>query len=908
MKSGAERDRLEKQRLGQENWSLWGPYLAERAWGTVREDYSPHGDAWEAFSHDQARSRAYRWNEDGLGGICDSGQHLCFALALWNGRDPILKERAFGLTGNQGNHGEDVKEYYFYLDATPSHSYLRYLYKYPQAAYPYDRLVEENLRRGHHEPAFNLSDTNVFRDNRYFDVEVTYAKTQPTEIYILIQASNRGKDEAPLHLLPSLWFRNTWSWDEKTIKPELSKVAHPEGMAWAVKAVHPSLGSYYLYGRQAAEELYTENQSNSERLWSVPNNALYVKDAFHRRVIDDDREAVNPGRKGTKFAAWYSLMLPGGKSASIELILSNQPPTRPFDQNTLIFSRRLGEADDFYRELLEEADDEDRRILRQAFAGMIWTKQFYHYEVERWIKGDRIPPPDERQHGRNSGWRHFSASHVLSMPDTWEYPWFAAWDLAFQCAVLALIDVDFAKSQIELLLKEYYLHPNGQIPAYEWAFGDVNPPVHALGALKVFRAERVQRGTADLDFLRRVFNKLLLNYSWWLNRKDADGYNIFEGGFMGLDNISVYDRSKPLPAGFRLKQADSTGWMAMFSLNMTMMALELAIEDAAYEDIAIQTFEQFLAIANTLRGHSEHGISLWDSEAGFLKDLVLCPDGRYQRVNIYSFVGLIPLFATEIVDHRLLANVPRFVEVLRKHGGGLFRGNEICACPVHTNERGEHILSLVDEKMLVRILARVFSEQEFLSPYGVRSISRIHAELRDVGNLEGIGETTIDYVPGESTSGIFGNNSNWRGPIWLPTNYLLIQAIDKFYRFLGDAFRITVPCQVNCEMNLKEIAQLLTARLISIYRRDADGLIPAYPAESPFQSDPYWKDLILFHEYFHGDTGLGLGAAHQTGWTGLLANLVLRRYRRGIPGYWRRRTEDAVQGKESRVSGTSDWT
>ncbi len=894
----AERHRLEQQRLGEADWQLWGPYLAERAWGTVREDYSPGGNAWEDFDHDQARSRAYRWNEDGLGGICDSGQRLCFALALWNGRDPILKERAFGLTGHQGNHGEDVKEYYFYLDATPSHSYLRYLYKYPQVAYPYNRLVEENQRRSRHEPPFTLWETGVFEGNRYFDIEVSYAKASPTEIHIRIQASNRSSEAATLHLLPALWFRNTWSWGEPSgDKEDLRLAIVPEGMAWVVEAVHSSLGSYYLYGCQAAELLFTENQSNSERLWGRPNATPYVKDAFHRRVIAGDLNAVNPDHHGTKFAAWYPRLLAGGETIVIDLILSTQTSAQPFAQSPEVFSRCREEADHFYRDPLNTVDAEDERILRQVCAGMIWSKQFYHYDVDRWLKGDQLPQSTERQRGRNSEWPHFSAAQVLSMPDTWEYPWFASWDMAFQCAVLALIDVDFAKSQIELLLKEYYLHPSGQIPAYEWALGDANPPVHALGALKVFRAERVQRGIADIDFLRRVFNKLLLNYSWWLNRKDTDGCNLFEGGFMGLDNISVYDRSKPLPAGFRLKQADSTGWMAMFSLNMTIMALELSVEDPSYEDIAIQTFEQFLAIANTVRGHSKHSVSLWDPDDGFLKDLVLRPDGHYQRVNVYSFVGLIPLFATEIIDRRLLVNVPRFADVLRKHAGGLFRGNAICACPVHTNERGENILSLVDEQMLVRILTRVLDEKEFLSPYGVRSLSRIHAELRDIGYLEGIGDATIEYVPGESTSSIFGGNSNWRGPIWMPTNYLLIQAIEKFHRFLGNGFKMAIPCQGNQEMNLQEIAKLLTERLIAIYRRDANGLLPAFPSNSPFQKDPYWQDLILFHEYFHGDSGIGLGAAHQTGWTGLLANLVLRRNRRGIPEYWRDQSDNAVQSK-----------
>jgi hypothetical protein len=561
----------------------------------------------------------------------------------------------------------------------------------------------------------------------------------------------------------------------------------------------------------------------------------------------------------------------------------------PFAESEQTFASRQSDADLFYQELLPEAGEEDQRIMRQALAGMIWNKQYFHYDVERWLEGDRFQPPEDRKSGRNRSWHHLKASDILSMPDTWEYPWFAAWDTAYQCAALSLVDVDFAKEQMELMLKERYLHPNGQIPAYEWSFGDANPPVHAMGILKVFRAERVQRGKGDLNFLQRVFHKLLLNYAWWINQKDSDGDNVFEGGFLGLDNISVFDRSKPLPAGFRLKQADATGWMAMFSLNMTVMALELATEDPDYEDIAIQTYQQFLGIAKTIAGHTGGQVSLWDPEAGFFKDLVVDPEGRSHRIDVYSWVGLIPLFACEIVDKRLLEKVPRFQSILSKHGGGMFQGHTICACPDSTNHRGEHLLALVDHTMLPRILERLLKEEEFLSPHGIRSVSRVHANHRDLGILPGVGEAIIEYVPGESTSGLFGGNSNWRGPVWMPTNYSLVQALEKYYRFLGDEFRVSVPCEGNCEMNLKEIATLIAERLVGLYRRNEQGRIPAFPEESPFQQEPHWQDQYLFYEYFHGDTGRGLGASHQTGWTGLIANLVMRRYRRDIPAFWRER-------------------
>ena len=904
-KLNAERQRLEEQRAGTGNWRLWGPYLAERAWGTVREDYSEQGTAWEYLDHDQARSRAYRWSEDGLGGICDEAQYLCFALALWNEQDPILKERAFGLTGNQGNRGEDVKECYFYRDATPSHSYLRYLYKYPQAAYPYGSLVQENGRRSRQDPPFQLLDTGVFEDSRYWDLEVFYAKASPTEIHCHIFAHNRGPEVAQIHILPTLWFRNTWSWgEEQAQQPAIEAAAIPVGAAWAVSARHPSLGSYHLYGAQPAEPLYTENESNTERLWRQVNGQPYVKDAFHRRVINGEEGAVNPAKTGTKFAAWMRHRVEPGQRIRIDLVLSSESMDAPFARQEAVFSRRQSEANVFYDDLLPEASPEDHQIMRQSLAGMIWCKQFFHYDVTRWLEGDQMPPPEARKHGRNLHWRHVRAADVISMPDAWEYPWFAAWDLAYHCPVLALVDVDFAKDQIELMLSERYLHPNGQIPAYEWAFGDVNPPVHAMGALKVYRAERVQRGAGDVNFLQRVFHKLLLNYAWWINRKDAEGNNLFEGGFLGLDNISVYDRSQPLPPGYSLKQADATGWMAMFALNMTVIALELCVEHPDYEGVAIQCLEQSLAIAEAISGSIETGTpSLWDPDAGFFKDLLVSPDGGTHRIDVYSWVGLIPLFAAEVVHKDLLDHAPRFRDRLHQHRGGLFQGSYVCNCPDWENQRGEHLLSLVDHGMLPQILQRLLDEDEFLSAYGVRSVSRLHATHRDLGNIPGIGEALIDYEPGESTSGMFGGNSNWRGPIWLPTNYSLVQALEKFHRFLGPNFTVPVPCLGGQELNLREIATLLSERLVSLYRRGQDGVVPALRRRSPFQTDPNWQGLYQFYEYFHGDTGEGLGAAHQTGWTGLVANLVMRRYRRDIPEFWRRNQPSPSADASARVSG-----
>lgn len=881
--AGAERQRLNDD----QDWKRWGPYLSERAWGTVREDYSKHGTAWEYFPHDHARSRAYRWSEDGLGGICDREQRLCLALALWNGRDPILKERAFGLTGNEGNHGEDVKEVYFYADATPTHSYLDYRYCYPQTAYPYAELVAENRRRSRSDPAYNLIDSDVFMHNRYWDVRLEYARQSPGLTHLRIRATNRGDQPAELWLLPQLWFRNDWSWgnhDENgddLSRPEIILNQDAAADQWGVIAHHRSLETMYLYGQGDVDLLFTENESNHERLWGSANPSPWVKDAFHRYLVDDERQAVNPARHGSKFAAAYQLTAASRETISIELVLSDSALDKPFADNTMTFKKRRDEANQFYSSLLPDASSEDHAIMRQAFAGMVWSKQFFHYDVERWLQGDQMPPPSGRRQGRNTQWKHFKSADIISMPDCWEYPWFAAWDLAFQTATLAHIDIDFAKTQIELMVNERHLHPNGQMPAYEWAFGDTNPPVHAWGALKVFRAEQLQRGEGDTGYLQRVFHKLLLNFSWWINRKDRSGHNLFEGGFLGLDNISVYDRSRDLPPGYTLKQSDATGWMAMFSANMVVMALEINRENPEYEDIAIQCYQQFLAIASTIAGSDDGGVSLWDYDAGFFKDLLITPQNEAHRIDVYSWVGLIPLFACEVIDQRLLQAAPRFRQLLREHKGGLFRGNYICACPEWENDRGEHLLALVDHSQLPRILKRLLNEDEFFSPYGIRSVSKIHQQYRDLGYIPGLGEAKIEYVPGESNSGLFGGNSNWRGPIWMPTNYALIQALEKYHQFLGDGFTAPVPQLDGRQLNMREIAAMIARRLVGLYRQDENGNIPAMRNDAPFTSSD--KPLYNFYEYFHAETGKGLGSAHQTGWTGLLANLVMRQYQRDIP-------------------------
>lgn len=875
--STIEHERLEAQRLGKEDWRLWGPYLAERAWGTVREDYSADGEAWDYFTHEQSRSRAYRWNEDGLGGICDKEQRLCFALALWNGSDSILKERAFGLSNREGNHGEEVKEAYFYLDATPTHSYLHYRYKYPQSSFPYDQLVQENSRRSQQEQPFQLTDTGAFNDNRYFDIDVIYAKSNPETMLCRITISNHGPQAASLHLLPTLWFRNVWSWGYGEQRPQLIVGDLDKDIAWSIEGYCSGLGSYRLYGCQPAQLLFTENDSNTQTLWGQPNKSPYVKDAFHRFVINGEQQAVNPAKKGSKSAAWHQLTIEAGAAESIDLVLTCDQTTLTRAEFEAIFSRRRQEADEFYRALSPATPSlQDQRIFRQAMAGLIWNKQYYHFDAARWQDGDKFEPPKQRRGIRNHHWRHLKAHDIISMPDCWEYPWFACWDLAYQAIALSVIDIEFAKQQLQLLLNERYIHPNGHLPAYEWDFNDTNPPIHAAAALSVFRIERQHNGRADLNFLQRMLNKLLLNYAWWLNRKDSEYHDLFEGGFLGLDNISVYDRSKPLPAGYRLKQADATGWMAMSALNMTMMALELAAAGRDYEDIAIQCYAQFLAIGKAIAGYGEHGISLWDARDHFFKDLILTPDGEHRRLDVFSWVGIIPLFACEVIDAEMLKQVPRFRAMLYEHRGGMFDGHTICACPENTNAKGEHLLSLVDHTMLPGILRHLLNEQEFLSAYGIRSLSKAHARQRDLGLMPGIGQALIDYVPGESNSFLFGGNSNWRGPVWFPTNYSLIEALEKFHRYLGDNFRVPVPGLAAHDLTLAEINDCLSERLIKLFRRNTDGIIPAYPADSPLQHDPHWQDQLLFHEYFHAETGQGLGAAHQTGWTALVSMLLLR--------------------------------
>ena len=876
-KPDAEPQRIGAQRKGEESWSLWGPYLAERAWGTVREDYSADGNAWLDFTHEQSRARAYRWNEDGFAGICDSNQHLCFSLALWNGCDQILKERLFGLSSHEGNHGEDVKEAYFYLDATPTHSYLHYRYKYPQSCFPYDRLVEENGRRSRDEPAFQLIDTGIFDQSRYFDIDVIYAKHSPETILCRIRVTNRGPEKARLDLLPTLWYRNTWDWGYGLQRPQLIVGDQTESAAWSIEGYSADLGSYRLYGWKSAELLFTENDSNTEVLWGQPNKSPYVKDAFHRYIIHDEKWAINPAKKGSKSAAWHKLLLEPGAEQIVDLVLTNQESTLTQVDFEALMQQRQREADEFYSSLLpNDVSPEDRLIVRQALAGLIWNKQWYQLDLARWQDGDRIAPPAERLGIRNRHWRHLKANDIISMPDCWEYPWFACWDMAYQAVALSVIDIDFAKQQLELLLSERYLHPNGQLPAYEWDFSDTNPPLHAAATLSLFRNEREHTGRTDFDFLQRMLNKLLLNYAWWLNRKDSEHHDLFEGGFMGLDNISVYDRSKPLPPGYSLKQADATGWMAMFALNMTMMALELAAAGRDYEDIAIQCYAQFLAIGKAIAGYGDHGISLWDEEEHFFKDLILTPDGNCRRLDVFSWVGIIPLFACEVVDAKMLERVPRFRKMLYEHRGGMFDGHTICACPEHTNEKGEHLLSLVDHTMLPGILKHLFNEREFLSAYGIRSLSRIHAERRDLGLVPGIGQALIEYVPGESNSFLFGGNSNWRGPVWFPTNYSLIEALEKFHRYLGNNFKVSVPNLAPHELTLDEISFQLGERMINLFRRNADGIIPAYPVDSPLQRDPHWQHQLLFHEYFHAETGQGLGASHQTGWTALVALLLIK--------------------------------
>jgi mannosylglycerate hydrolase MGH1-like protein len=858
------------------HWRRWGPYLAERQWGTVREDYSPDGTAWDSFPHDHARSRAYRWGEDGIGGISDNHGRLCFALALWNGRDPILKERLFGLTGTEGNHGEDVKEYYFYLDSTPTHSYMKFLYKYPQAEFPYAALVEENRRRDRRAPEFELIDTGVFDADRYFDVVVEYAKAAPDDVLIRITATNRGPDEAALELLPTLWYRNTWSWDVPA--PDRPSLCAGEGAGHAViEGDHATLGARWLYCEGAPELLFTDNDTNVQRLYQQPNARAWVKDGINDYVVGGRNDAVNPARVGTKAAARYRARLAAGQRVVTRLRLTNSPiPGGPFGREfDTLFDRRQREADEFYEPIIPaKLSDDGRNVMRQAFAGLLWSKQFYHYDVARWLRGDPTGPPasSERMHGRNHEWRHLYNDDVISMPDKWEYPWYAAWDLAFHTIPLALIDPEFAKAQLILFLREWYMHPNGQIPAYEWALGDVNPPVHAWAALRVYRIERRLRGRGDREFLERIFHKLLLNFTWWVNRKDAGGKNVFQGGFLGLDNIGVFDRSAPLPTGGHIEQSDGTSWMGMYCLNMLAIALELARQDPAYQDVASKFFEHFVYIAHAVHDPGDEGINLWDEQDGFYYD-VLHGNGAGHRLKVRSMVGLIPLFAVETLEPEVVDRLPGFkrrmqwfidnhpdlrrhVEVAEKPGGGARR-----------------LLAVVGRAQLPRVLKFMLDDQEFLSPHGVRAVSRYHKDHPYVLSLDGI-EHRVDYEPAESTSGLFGGNSNWRGPVWFPVNFLLIESLQKFHYFYGDTLKVEFPTGSHTTLDLWQVAAELSRRLTRIFLRDPDGRRPVYGGTEKFQRDPHWRDLVLFYEYFHGDNGAGIGAAHQTGWTGIVAKLL----------------------------------
>jgi len=869
-----EEVRLEECKAREKHWKRWGPYLSERAWGTVREDYSQFGNAWEYFSHDHARSRAYRWNEDGLAGICDRHQYICFALALWNEHDPILKERLFGLTGNEGNHGEDVKEYYFYLDSTPTHSYMKYLYKYPQAAYPYGELVEENRRRGRGQPEYELLDTGVFNDNRYFDVFVEYAKGDVEDILIKITAVNRGPEAARLRLLPTIWFRNTWSWGGNEPRPDLRQASG------AIEVYHPAYSKRWLYCEGSPELLFTENETNTKKLFGVENRCLCVKDGINDYIVHGDKNAVAPQAMGTKAAAHYPVEIPAGGTVTIRLRLTDsdfsRAPKSAFRDFDAVFAQRQREADEYYATIIpQDLSSDARNVMRQGFAGMLWSKQFYHYVVKQWLDGDpgNPPPPAERLHGRNHEWMHLYNADVISMPDKWEYPWYAAWDLAFHCIPLALVDCELAKEQLVLMLREWYMHPNGQIPAYEWAFGDVNPPVHAWAAWRVYKIDKKRSGKGDVAFLERIFHKLLLNFTWWVNRKDAEGMNIFQGGFLGLDNIGVFDRSAPLPTGGYIEQSDGTSWMAMYTLNLLAIAMELASHDPAYEDVASKFWEHFVFIAHAMSHRGQDGMGLWDDMDGFFYDVLKFPDGRKFPMRIRSMVGLIPLFAVETLDSDLLDRLPGFKRRMEWFIENRPDLTENVAC-MRTRGMGERrLLSIASRDQLRRILRYMLDESEFLSPYGIRALSRFHREhpysLKVNGN-----EHRVDYEPAESSTGLFGGNSNWRGPIWFPTNYLLIESLQKFHFYFGDEFKVEFPTNSGNMLTLWEVAGELSRRLTRIFLQDEQGRRAVYTGVEKFQSDAHWSDLIQFHEYFNGDSGAGVGASHQTGWTGLVTKLL----------------------------------
>lgn len=886
----AERQRLAEDKSGQQNWRRWGPYLSERQWGTVREDYSPGGTAWEYLPHDHARSRAYRWGEDGIAGFSDDQQHLCLSLALWNGKDPILKERLFGLTNSEGNHGEDVKELYYYLDATPTNAYLKMLYKYPQAAFPYAQLVEESRQRGAEQTEFELLDTGLFDQDRYFDVFVEYAKAAPEDILMLVTVHNRGPDAAQLTVLPQLWFRNTWSWVTDARKPRLS-ADHGR-----VKIEHGTLSDFRLDCEGTPTLLFCENETNARRHFGQADAKGFFKDAFHDYVIAGDRSAVNPAQTGTKAGALYELTVAAGQSMTLRLRLAKSDAAsagKPWGDFDAVFAQRHGEADEFFAGLQRTIDDADARLVqRQAFAGMIWSKQFFYYDVPLWLQGDptQPPPPSERKHGRNAGWKHLNNADVISMPDKWEYPWFAAWDWAFHCVVLVEIDAEFAKNQLILLMREWYMHPNGQLPAYEWAFGDVNPPVHAWSVFRVFQIDRRQRqethpeDPGDLGFLERVFQKLLMNFTWWVNRKDMHGRNIFQGGFLGLDNIGAFDHSKPLPAGGYIDQADGTGWMAMYCLNLLRIALELAQHNSVYEDIATKFFEHFLSIAGAINGTDEDSLGLWDEPDQFYYNHLNLPDGENVPMKIQSIVGLIPLLAVEVLDPEVMTKLPDFCRRMEWY---LKHRPQLTALISNWKAGGigdRVLLSLLRGHRMQALLKRMLDETQFLSDQGVRSLSKAHEQSPFRYVTEG--QTyEVKYWPGESRSNLFGGNSNWRGPIWMPINFLLIESLQKFHHYYGDAFKVECPTGSGKFINLDEVADELTRRLARLFLKGADGQRPVLKYHSKLATDPHFKDYVLFHEYFHGDSGRGVGASHQTGWSGLIAKLLRPRRKPGVtPG------------------------
>ena len=862
----------EQKRLTGNNWKKWGPYLSERQWGTVREDYSEHGNAWDYFPHDHARSRVYRWGEDGIAGISDEMQRICFAVALWNGKDPILKERLFGLTGNEGNHGEDVKELYYYLDSTPTHSYMKHLYKYPQAEYPYADLVNTNRNRNRFEKEYELLDTGLFNNGKYFDIVTEYAKQNAEDIYIRINIHNRADETAFLALLPTLWFRNLWSFGLLNEKPSITKLND-----FSVQLQHPELGTYYFSYDKPLRTLFTENETNTQRLYDQPNATPFVKDAFHTAVIDQQYDLLQEKKQGTKLAPMYEVNLAAKESTNIYLRLGRELPVEPLsaDKAEEVFSTRIAEADEFYDTILVQENKEQSSIQRQAFAGMLWSKQYFNIDIPRWLNGDKgqIAPPEARKTGRNHHWHSLNNEDIISMPDKWEYPWYAAWDLAFHCVPLSMIDPQFAKEQHILFLREWYMHPNGQLPAYEWSFGDVNPPVHAWSCLQVYKMEKEKTGKGDIDFLERVFQKLLINFTWWVNRKDHKGNNVFEGGFLGLDNIGVFDRSNMIPGGGVLEQADGTSWMAMYSLNMLEMALEIAQYNKNYEDVTTKFFEHFVYIAESLNRIGENWTGSWDEEEGFFYDVLAMPDGRYIPLKVRSLVGLSTMFAVLVLKKEQLEKVPEFYRRLKwfqkyRKDNGQYLVIE------NLKQHDDILLSLVPKDRLQRLLKALLDEKEFLSKGGIRSISKIHEHGYSV-NINGE-EFGLDYQPAEGTSSLFGGNSNWRGPVWMPMNYLLVKALKQYCDYYGSDCKVEFPTGSGNKMMLSEVSEEISKRLVSIFEMGEDGHRPANDQYAIYRDDPHFKDLILFYEYFHGDTARGVGASHQTGWTGVVAELIQR--------------------------------